>query len=60
MTDKREPIAITGMACRFPGGCRSPDQYWDLLCNPTRVVREVDSERWSSEYYYHPDRGAPG
>ena len=60
MTDKREPIAITGIACRFPGGCRSPAQYWDLLCNPAGVVREVDGERWSSEYYYHPDRGTPG
>ncbi|MEI6260302.1 MAG: beta-ketoacyl synthase N-terminal-like domain-containing protein, partial [Deltaproteobacteria bacterium] len=28
---KTEPIAIIGMACRFPGRANSPDQFWDLM-----------------------------
>ena len=26
-----EPIAIVGMSCRFPGGVRTPQQFWELV-----------------------------
>jgi acyl transferase domain-containing protein len=46
---RHEPIAIVGMACRFPGGVNSPDDYWNLLRAGVDAVSEVPSERWTRE-----------
>ncbi len=56
----REPIAVIGMGCRFPGGIHSPEAYWQLLLNGTDAIREIPPERWQAEAYYDPDPDAPG
>jgi len=53
-----EPIAIVGMACRFPGAGDLRAFCGNLLTG-IDAVREVPPERWSSELYYSPERLAP-
>lgn len=55
-----EPIAIIGMACRFPGGADSPEAYWRLLHNGVNAVKEVPKDRWDIDAYYDPNIDAPG
>jgi acyl transferase domain-containing protein/acyl carrier protein len=54
-----EPIAIVGMACRFPG---APDleAFWRLLCSGVDATREVPAERWDPAGFYDPDPETPG
>ncbi|MFV0429388.1 MAG: type I polyketide synthase, partial [Arachnia sp.] len=40
-----EPIAIIGMACRFPGA-ETPGQYWDLIRAGRGEVGATPVERW--------------
>jgi myxalamid-type polyketide synthase MxaE and MxaD len=54
-----QPIAIVGMACRFPGA-PGLDAFWKMLCEERDGVSEVPPERWNSAQYYHPDPKAPG
>ena len=56
----REPIAIIGMACRFPGGANTPEQYWQLLREGRDATGEIPSTRWDVDAYYDPDFDAAG
>ncbi|MGW4517752.1 type I polyketide synthase, partial [Streptomyces sp. NPDC004393] len=55
----REPVAIVGMGCRFPGA-GSPDAYWRLLAEGRAAITEVPADRWDVDAYYDPDPDAPG
>ncbi|MEU8379819.1 SDR family NAD(P)-dependent oxidoreductase [Streptosporangium sp. NPDC048865] len=55
-----EPIAVIGMACRYPGGADTVEDYWELLREGRHAVREVPATRWDIDDYYHPDPGVPG
>jgi acyl transferase domain-containing protein len=51
----REPIAIVGMACRFPGGVDSPDALYDLLVARKSAIRDIPPDRWNANAFFHPD-----
>src|SRR6202008_2932218 len=52
-------IAIVGASCRFPGA-EDREGFWRLLDSGGDAVSEVDPQRWSTKYFYHPDRSEPG
>src|ERR1051325_5610524 len=56
---RKEPIAIVGMACRFPGGA-DVERFWESLANAVDTTREVPANRWDIDAYYDPDPDAPG
>jgi len=55
----REPVAIVGIGCRFPGA-GDPAAYWRLLREGRDAISEVPSDRWDIDAYYDPDPMAPG
>ncbi|WP_394831506.1 SDR family NAD(P)-dependent oxidoreductase [Pendulispora rubella] len=54
-----EPVAIVGMACRFPGA-PNPEAFWRLLSNGVNAITEAPNERWSTETLFDVDPNAPG
>ncbi len=50
-TPSREPIAIIGIGCRFPGGADTPDHLWSLLRNGVDAITEIPKSRWDMAKY---------
>ncbi|WP_319454754.1 MULTISPECIES: SDR family NAD(P)-dependent oxidoreductase [unclassified Mycobacterium] len=54
-----EPIAIVGLACRFPGA-RDAEAFWQLLADGVDMIREIPDDRYDVDEFYDPDPDAAG
>lgn len=57
---QNEPLAVVGMSCRLPGGIKSPDDFWQLLCHREDAISDIPSDRWDIDKHYDQDPAEPG
>lgn len=57
---QREPIAVVGMGCRFPGGVVDPDSFWRLLDGGVDAIGEIPTDRWDAAALYDPNPDTVG
>lgn len=55
----RDPIAVIGLGCRFPGA-ETPEAYWNLLRNGIDATSEIPRDRWDVDAFYDRNPGTPG
>eukprot|EP01133_Synstelium_polycarpum_P006791 gene6791-7894_t len=49
MVMKREPLAIVGVGCRFPGDISNMSDFWKVLSEGTDCLTAVPADRWNAE-----------
>jgi acyl transferase domain-containing protein len=53
--DALEPIAIVGLANRFPQQASTTEDLWELLLESRSTWSPIPKERFHSDALYHPD-----
>jgi acyl transferase domain-containing protein/NADPH:quinone reductase-like Zn-dependent oxidoreductase/surfactin synthase thioesterase subunit/NADP-dependent 3-hydroxy acid dehydrogenase YdfG len=48
----REPLAVIGIGCRFPGGIDSPSACWKALLRGINAIRDVPDDRWNHARFH--------
>jgi acyl transferase domain-containing protein len=54
------PIAIVGMACRFPDNVTSPSQLWELCVSGKDGWKPIPESRFDNKSLYHKDYARAG
>jgi acyl transferase domain-containing protein/NADPH:quinone reductase-like Zn-dependent oxidoreductase/SAM-dependent methyltransferase/acyl carrier protein len=57
---RKDPIAIIGIGCRFPGGVNDTESFWKLLAEGREAVIDVPSDRWNIERFFDAEPGLAG
>src|SRR5882757_9451760 len=53
---RAEPLAVVGMACRFPGGIDTPEALWEALRDGRDLVGQFPTDRgWDLEHLFDAD-----
>jgi acyl transferase domain-containing protein/NADPH:quinone reductase-like Zn-dependent oxidoreductase/acyl carrier protein len=56
----KDPIAVIGASCRFPGGVHDMRGFWELLENGVDAVTRMPPDRFSLESFFSKSPELPG
>ncbi|MBN1602363.1 MAG: SDR family NAD(P)-dependent oxidoreductase [Chitinispirillaceae bacterium] len=57
---KKEPLAIIGIGCRFPGGASDSEKFWDLLKNKRDAMVDIPEKRWDWRQFCDSNKNKKG
>ena len=59
-SDPVMPIAIVGLAGRYPGDAANPEKLWNLISEARSAMTEIPKDRFNIDAFYHPHNERSG
>ncbi|GLX77744.1 hypothetical protein tinsulaeT_10840 [Thalassotalea insulae] len=60
LTTNKEPLAIVGIGCRYPGGANDVESFWQMLAEGVDGISQVPMERWDQRKFFDKTDNRPG
>ena len=54
------PIAIVGLAGRYPGDAANPEKLWNLISEARSAMTEIPKDRFNIDAFWHPHNERSG
>lgn len=58
--DKLDPIAVVGLALRFPQDATSPEAFWQMLLEGRSALTDVPQDRYHIDAFYKASANQSG
>lgn len=58
--DKLDPIAVVGLALRFPQDATSPEAFWQMLQEGRSALTDVPQDRYHVDAFYNASANQSG
>lgn len=55
MSRRFEPLAIIGMALKYPQEAFNTERFWEFLLEARSAMTPFPKERLNADAFYHPD-----
>ena len=59
-SDAVMPIAIVGLAGRYPGDAANPEKLWNLISEARSAMTEIPKDRFNIDAFWHPHNERSG
>ena len=59
-SDPVMPIAIVGLAGRYPGDAANPEKLWNLISEARSAMTEIPKDRFNIDAFWHPHNERSG
>jgi acyl transferase domain-containing protein len=53
---QNKAVAVVGIGCRYPGGIKCANSFWNFLCRGGDGITSIPESRWNLHKFYSSNK----